>query len=166
MFLFKRKAGFARVAWPVGIFVVLALAGCGGGGSSGSDSTSASPPLGTAQFIKRADAICRQAHRELRAQFAAYRREKELNNRMPAQSEREDIAVTIIVPNIRGQAEKLGELGPPKGEEAEAAAVVSAVENVANEAESEPLSVLATSAWSEVREVARKMGLSECSHAF
>lgn len=155
------------------LVLLLAIAGCGGsdGDSSatagGSESTASESSgedgaaevveggnLTRAEFIKAADAVCDKGNEEQSAAVRAY-----------GQSDPEKLVQTIIFPGIRANFEHLGEMEPPKGDEAEVAAIVQAGEEDLQQAEKMNVASLENAAKSpfvESHKLAEKYGFKIC----
>lgn len=154
---------------------VVALGGCGGsdsGSSSQSDDValagSTGPPT-KAEFIKRAEEICRKADRREYFQASAYREkhEKELNKLSPVAAE-EKLIRHIVLPSVTRQAEEIEALGAPKGDERKVAAIIAAIEAGVRKAEKDPYSIEFEGPgeypFTEVAYLTGKYGLGECAN--
>jgi hypothetical protein len=112
------------------LFAVLALAalvaGCGGGGSSSSTSdttsTENSDSSGEAPtkavFIKEADKICTDDEDQLNEEIEAFAKEEDIStSEEPSKDVQIELFHDLVLPNIAKQAEDLGALTPPEGDE-------------------------------------------------
>jgi len=115
--------------------LALIVAGCGSSGGSGSssgESTSAggedSSSLTKADLIKQGDAICKQGNEDVEGEANEFAKENGIDVNKPSTSDQEEVVSQVIGPAIMRQAEKIGELGAPSGEEEEVEAIVAAVE--------------------------------------
>jgi len=122
--------------------VVLFLAGCGGGGSSSLSTVAKTEPLTKAEFIKKADEICRKADVTQTNEGRRYRRvhAKELEKLAPIPRE-EQLIVAIILPSIRQQMRAMVALGAPKGEEKKIESFAAGVEAGLRQARKHPYHV-------------------------
>ena|ERR1051325_1385826 len=122
--------------------VALFLAGCGGGQSSSSATAAQTGPLTKAEFIKKADEVCRKADVTQTNEGRRYRRvhAKELAKLAPIPRE-EKLIVAIILPSIRQQMRAMGALDAPKGEKEKIQSFVAGIEAGLKKAKKHPYSV-------------------------
>lgn len=142
---------------PTSIFPALLLAafalfvaGCGGGdegttGSVGNDTSLAKSQEGApskAEFIKQAEAVCDKSNATRFNEAAKYRNrhKKELDALSPIASE-EKIIRAIVLPSVQKEAEDLGALVPPKGDEKTIETIVAEVEKGVKKAKKNPYSI-------------------------
>ena len=137
--MYKRKIAATLVAL---LAVVAVVAGCGGGGSS-SDSTGGGTTGGStessggstestggstessgaaptkAAFIKEGDEICTDDENELNEEIEAFAKEEgiDLKTDELSSDQETDLFQELVLPNIGKQAEELGALTPPEGDE-------------------------------------------------
>lgn len=173
---------------PVVVLAIAAVAvGCGGddesgsaggaGGSSeaaagkNSESGGSAPEVTTssltkAQFVKRANAACREERSGMLGRLAAYQRENPAAS--DSQTERFDGAMrAVLLPTIEAETVKVAELGAPEGEEARVDAFLVAQQDALEEVEAqENLESLeqVESYFAEAGKLARQYGLDECSN--
>jgi hypothetical protein len=152
-------AGLALLA------AVIVAAGCGS--SSGGDSSStqaAAPPPTKAVFLKKADGICAEADL---AQTAAFKKFIAKHGGAKAgQSVEKEFVLKVGLPMVQTEAEEVGALVAPKGDEQEVQKVVSAIETAVDEAEAEPERLLkgpSESPFTSVEKLARAYGFKACS---
>lgn len=160
-----------------GIVFALAVAGCGGGGSdsgSSDESGSSSSSSSKADYIKSADAICTEAGKEVKDQFAAYLKkngiDKEIGESGESQAEAEANAVgameTVAIPAFNRQIEKLSALEAPSELKAKAGEYIAAAEAALEKGEAEPL-VIYTSLpklFAASDKVAKELGFQVCGN--
>ena len=101
--------------------MMLIAVGCGGS----SDETTSS--ISGTEFMKKADAVCRKASERLKADFAAFAKEKN-NNPYPSLTEFEELITQVIAPSVNQKVAELRALGSPKGDEREVEAILAATE--------------------------------------
>jgi len=118
------------VAVLAAVFLGLLAVGCG----SSSDSSS----LTKAEFVKQADQICTKGEKSIEDGAEKFAEDNDVNTEKPTKAQQEEVIQQVVAPDIRKQAEEIGDLGAPKGEEAEVEAIVTAVEDGADELESKP----------------------------
>lgn len=139
--------------FPVLFLVALALVitGCGGGSDDETSSAGGDTSLAKsnnevapdkAEFVKQAEAICNKSNTERFNEAVKYRKKyaKELDTMSPIPRE-EKIISAVVLPSVQKEAEELGELVPPKGDEKKIAEIVSLVEKGVKEAEKDPYSI-------------------------
>jgi hypothetical protein len=147
------------------LVAVLVAAGCGSDSDDSSASGGTDASLTKAQFIKEADAICNKGNKRKLALFRSYGKKNELGEQKPLQGQSmEDLISNVLLPEVQKQAEALGEMTTPPGEEAKVDAVVEAVEDSIKKAEPDPESVLTrgTSPFLASNKVAQEYGFEVC----
>ncbi len=143
------------------LVALVTIAGCGGGGSNGDSTSSDAGPAPTkAQFIKKANQICRTAEKKrgvvVKAAIEAVPTGSELS-----EAEQEELVLQALLP-YDGLAQELADLGAPKGDEAEVARIVSAFEAAIERARREPKSALNDAAFKTTNRLASEFGLASC----
>ena len=137
------------------------VAGCG----SSSDSTSSTATLSKAEFVKQGNAICKEGNESINAEFEEFSKENNLSEtKAPPKAVQEEAVEEILIPAINGQIEEVKALGTPEGDEGELEEVVTAEEEVVEEAEEAPISLLKgeTGKQKEANKLAREYGLTVC----
>jgi hypothetical protein len=122
------------IALFAGVLLVALVAGCG---SSGSDDS-----LTKAEFIKQADAICTKGEKSIEDGAEKFAEENDVNTEKPTKAQQEEVIQQVVAPEIRQQAEEIGDLGAPSGEEDKVEAIVTSVEEGADELESKPAQLI------------------------
>lgn len=136
--------------------VVAAFVGCGG-----SDETTS---LTKAQFIKQADAICKKADLVQVKNIKRLEDEKKMEDRPPA--EQNELVTTVGLDPMLKEAEEIGGLPAPEGDEAQIEALVEAIEAGVERARKEPAEFVAYGApdfFEKADNIAKKYGMKECS---
>lgn len=123
-----RKTILAAVA-------VLALLGVGCGGSDGGGETQAST-IGKAEFIKRANEICRETQKRLVNKTKPLLAQPE-GSRARRQLEFK-LVTTVVAQEFENEISEIEELGAPSGDEAEIKRILSSLEPAIEEARTEP----------------------------
>jgi hypothetical protein len=159
--------------------IVALLAGCGSS-ESGEESTAKpettaksdagdgaandAPALTKAEFIKQGDEICANASTVFAEGIEDFMSDHDLDPSEPPSDEDEEALVAeVIVPAYKQQAEELGELGPPKGEEQQVEEIVSGYEDVVAEGEADPSSLTGEDdPFADVKAKASEFGLKFC----
>jgi hypothetical protein len=122
--------------------IAIAAAGCGGGSDSSSttsgDTTASVPALTKAELIEQGDAICTKGNKSVETEANEFAKENNIDTKKPTKKQKEEAITEVVVPGLQKQAEEIGELGIPKGDEEKVEAVVSAVEEGADELDSNP----------------------------
>lgn len=150
------------------------VAGCGGGSDSG-DSTAAdseaggsagnnAPALSKAEFIKKGDAICAKVGGELAKGIADFMGGIGLEEtEEPSEEQQEELVAEVILPLFQSQAEQLGALGAPEGEEEQVAEIVEGTEEAVAEAEDDPSGAISgDNPLQGVNEKAQEFGFNVC----
>ena len=138
----------------------LVVSGCGSGGDSSSTVAAPAPAQSSASYVKQAESVCKKSRQELQKELQAY--QEELDGKFPEGPEQEEFISDVVAPHLQNQAEQLRVLGPPKGKEAQAAALVKALEKLAKEGEADFQKINDTSNWKGVTEAAQQLGVQEC----
>ncbi len=173
-----------RLKFIFSLIVVAALlvAGCGGSDSSSdtggtaastdssgstdgttqnaSGQTNSGPPLSKAAFIKQGDAICGKIPQEYET-----KRQELLKGPEKAKATTAKVNEVAAVPPIFVAVKSFEELSPPKGDEAEAEAIVDALEAAGKGLEKEPNAPLVGkgSPYEEFVKLTKAYGFKFCS---
>jgi len=135
------------------VMLALLIAGCGGG-----DSASA---LSRGQFVREANAICREQAEKRNATVQAAIVGHDPKKLLPL-SKREEIVRKAI--GLYAQVpKKLKQLGSPEGDEEKVEAITKAMEKSAAEVKKTPKKALeGVDQFAEANELSREYGLEEC----
>jgi len=121
--------------------IALAMAGCGGGSDSSSATTGS---ISKAAFIKKADAVCQKGtERMQRAILVFLKQHKDVKRPNKAQSEK--LVGTAIVPSVKTEIKELKALEVPEGDEEHVDAIINALEEGLETAETNPEAVVGSS---------------------
>jgi hypothetical protein len=148
---------------------LLFATGCG---SSGSDEvTVQAGSLSKAEFIRKADEICKAARTEFLAKFTGLvKAHQSVANGDDVQKKEELIAElvdTILTPNIEGQVVKISKLGAPSGYAPEATTFLNALQERLDKAKEDPAGISATSfPFKKAEDTARRVGMYGCAESF
>lgn len=138
------------------------IAGCGSSDDGSTDSTTA---LTKAEFIKQGDAICEKGSKQIEDDAEAFADENDVDTENPTDEQQEEVIETVVGPSLQAQADELGELGAPSGEEAKVTAMLEALEEGADELESDPGVLLGndgSDSIDEANELADEFGFKAC----
>lgn len=135
--------------------IALIAVGCGG-----DDETSTSS-ITKAEFIKQADAACKEGDKEIEKKFGAYLKENVVKESEESEAEitarSAEIADTILLPGYHRELEDLSALEVPSGDEDEVEAILDALEEAIERSEEDARTALMSN--TEIFRVAK--GLSE-----
>jgi hypothetical protein len=137
------------------------VAGCGGG----DDTTDETVTLTKTEFIKQGDAICKEGNKEIQEGFKDYAEENDLpQDKAPSNDQGVEITETVILPNVKQQAEEISDLGAPEGEEKQVDELVTALEDAVAEGEEDPESLFkgSTDPFGKVNRLADDFGFKVC----
>ncbi len=145
----------------VGAAAIAAIvAGCG---SSDDDSTSS---LTKAQFIAQADAICKTGNAEIDSEFEAFAEKNNIDeNEEPSKAQQAEISETILVPNVKNQAEEIRDLAAPSGDEDEISAMLDSLDEGVEEVEANPQAPFESkqpNPFGPANKIAEEYGLKVC----
>jgi hypothetical protein len=163
-----------RRAAIVALVAAVALAGCGSGGRSStptattvSATTTAKPPS-KAQFMREGDAVCLKLAGRAAKAFEQRTKDREAHpDRVQTQQQELEEVNLISMPGFEQQAHELGELVPPKGDENEIKAIVTAFEDGVTSMRqnaNQPLNTSKESPFFHADELARAYGFKVCGH--
>jgi hypothetical protein len=139
----------------------LLVAGCGSSG----DSTDSTASITKAELISKGDAICEAGNEAIEEEGEEFAEENGIDTEKATTAQQEEVVSEVVAPGISEQAEELGALGAPSGEEEEVEAIVSAVETAAGEAEEEPSLLVegeGAGPFAEANELATNYGFKVC----
>lgn len=145
------RRGLTALALLTAALLAAIAAGCG--------NSSSTEPLTKAEFVAQADAICASAQQERKSQS------KELveQNAEAAGSEEAEAATQQLLEPVEKMTEELADLGPPKGDAQEVAAIIAAFEKGSAAVSADPTGPKVTSAYGEANQLAAEYGLADCS---
>jgi hypothetical protein len=138
--------------------VVLIVVGCGG-----SDSSAA--PITKAEFVKKADAACEKSHKQSEAELFDFLEKNKLAiNKAPSKAQYTELVDKILTPSVEVEIEKIRDLGTPKGDKGEVEAMLDALEEDLEHAQSEPQLVVVNSekVFANSTKKAKELGLKVC----
>lgn len=154
----------------VGACLALAVValGCGGGDSSTEASTTNAANTASmtkAEFIAYADPICQKANKRKLAMVRAYGVEHHLGPRNPlAGEEAARLMLTVVLPDIKAQAEKLAAMEAPPNDAHDVDAIALEILKAVEKAELKPKLIFqhSTSPFLKPNAMARKFGFKVC----
>ena len=137
------------------MLALLVVTGCG----SSDDSDS----LTKAEFVAKADAICKKGEKSIEDGAEEFAEDNDVDTEKPTKEQQEEVIVQVLAPEIRQQAVEIGDLGAPSGDEDEVEAIVVAVEDGADELEDDPAQLIeGTNPLAKGSELAKEYGLKVC----
>jgi len=135
------------------------IAGCGGG----DDTTDETVTLTKTEFIKQADQICEEGNKSINTGVDQFAEEKGTTPEKLTKDQQEEFVEQVVAGDIRTQAEEIGDLGAPSGDEEQIEQMVDAVESAADEIEDEPELLFGkTNPLAEGTKLAKDYGLKVC----
>lgn len=118
------------------------VAGCGSSDDDSTDTVNVDVTITKDQLIAQGDTICRQGDKEIEEGFERYAEENNLpKNKEPSDEQGVELVETVIVPNIKTQAELIRGLGTPEGDEDEVEAMLDSLDEAVEKAEENPESL-------------------------
>jgi hypothetical protein len=146
------KKGSVFLFSGVLVLAALVFAGCGGG-----DETTS---LSKAEFVKQANAICKEAEQE---RLNLFKQVTASVSPDASKKVRDKALHEIIVAPYEGAAEEIESLGAPSGDEATIEALVEAMEASLRKVEKNPrLIASSTVQFAESNKMANDYGLTNC----
>jgi hypothetical protein len=145
----------------VGLVALGALvAGCGSGGGDTTDSATAT--LTKAEFIKQGDTICQEANEDNQAEAEEFAEENGFELEKASKEQIEEAVGAVLAPSLNKQAEEIGALGAPKGDEKTVEEIVTALEDAAGEIEDNPNLVFTGKTLKKPNQLAEAYGFKVC----
>ena len=150
-----------RLILPLAALIALAAiaAGCG---SSSDDSTDATVTLTKVEFIKQGDAICKKNNEQSEKEAEEFAEENGFDLEKPDKGKLEEAISEVLVPSLNQQAEEIGALGAPEGDEEKVEEIVVSLEDAASEIEDDPGSVFAGGPLKKPAKLAGEYGFKVC----
>jgi hypothetical protein len=163
---YARLIGTMRllVSISVALPFLLVTVGCGGG-SGTTVKTSGSPHVTKAAFITQADARCTRGNKKREALLLVYGKQHHLGTGRPLNRSRmADMISTMMLPEIKEEADRLVDKAAPQGDAAKLKAIALALKEAINKAKKNPLSVLSSqqTPFNKANELARTYGFHVC----
>lgn len=151
--------------------IVLAAiaAGCGGGGDTSGTTTSSSgggettaAGLSKAAFIKQGDAICADANEQGEKDAEEFAEDNDFQLEKATEAELEQAVADVLVPSLNRQAEEIGALEAPEGDEQQVEAIVASLEDAATAIEEDPGLAFEAEALKRPSQLAASYGFKVC----
>lgn len=151
------------------IVLAAVVAGCGGGDdsstsgatSAGGEETVAAGPS-KAQFIKEGDAICADANEQGEKEAEEFAEDNDFQLEKATEAELERAVADVLVPSLNRQAEELGALEAPEGDEQQIEAIVTSLEDAAAAIEEDPSRAFEAEALKKPSQLAARYGFKVC----
>jgi ABC-type glycerol-3-phosphate transport system substrate-binding protein len=120
--------------------IAIVTAGCGSSDDSTTDTGVV--VLTKTEFITQGDAICDKGSKQIEDEADEFATDNDVDTENPSKEDQEEVISTVVAPALQTQADELGALGAPEGEEDTVAAIVEALDDGARELEDDPASLL------------------------
>ena len=149
--------------------VAILAAGCGDDdeASTGATTTTeaaSAAPIPLSEWVDRADKICADASATLNQQIAS-----EFSDGQPDEEAIAQFTDEHVIPSLQRQHDEIAALPPPKGNEGDAEALLTALEQGIAALEADPTAAVtetgSDSPFAEANEFAGKLGLRECGES-
>ncbi|HEX7244820.1 MAG TPA: hypothetical protein VF245_04550 [Solirubrobacterales bacterium] len=136
------------------------MVGCGGGDS---DTAVAESSISKPEYVKKAEAICKEGSEELEADFAAFVRQ--VGNAKPSDALYTKLFEEVVEPNLSAELEALRELDAPEGDAGKVEEVLAAREESIAVAEGEPKAIIQDTekVFGNSSKTAKAYGLKACA---
>jgi hypothetical protein len=157
-----RGRGFCVVLLGA-LAVALIGSGCSSSSSGSSDTGLTESSITKAEYVKKAEAICKKGNEELEADFGSF--VKEEGSVKPSEGVYDDLLEQVVAPNVTAEVEALRELEVPEGEASEIEAMLKAREGSIAIAEEEPKAIIQNTkkVFGEASTLAKEYGLEACA---
>jgi len=118
-----------------------------------------------AEFVKKADAVCKQRERRIRHDFLAYVSEHRKELEEPTEENFSDLADAILAPRIEQEIDEIRSLGAPKGDVQQVEAILVSLEKGIDEGDGKPRAMVEDTAdlFAESGKLAGRYGLKLCT---
>jgi hypothetical protein len=146
-------AGPIRASAAVAVGVI-ALAGCG---SSSKSSSSSAPAITKAEFLAKANAICRAGNARQTAAGAKV-------GKSPSAAQVKTLVTKVFIPDIQSQINAVRALGAPKGDEATVSGFLNLAQADLDRVKANPLLIVGNaSPFHDFAAKAHPYGLTACA---
>lgn len=167
----QRYSLSTRKFWAILLVLSLAVlaAGCGSGDGDSSEVTVQTGSLSKAEFVARADSICKAARTELLAKYTGMvaTHKSAVGNKESESALLDQIVESVVSPNYTRQIEQISELGAPQGYAPEVASYLNTLQKRLDEVLEEPKEITANPfPFDKPAKAARKIGLKVCAESF
>lgn len=132
-------------------------------GCGSDDSTTAT--ISKAEFIKKADAACKQTDKELEQDFLAFVAKNNIDFQKDVpEGQAREMVDSILTPAVEREIKVIRALGAPSGDEAQIDALINGLETGLQKAEAEPQIILheTDKAFKDSSVAAQRYGLKTC----
>ncbi|HEX3324204.1 MAG TPA: hypothetical protein VHR65_03570 [Solirubrobacterales bacterium] len=146
---------------------LLLAIGCGS--SNGGEITVQTGSLSKAEFIEKADAICKAARTEFLAKYTSFvqTHKSDIGKAQKEAALRSEALETIISPNFEGEIDQISKLGAPSDYAPEAASFLNTLQQRLDEVHEDPAELNATLyPFKKAENVAKAAGLEVCAESF
>ena len=144
----------ATLAMTAVLALGVVAAGCG---SSSNDNTTTTSSLTKAEWIAKADAICRTGNQQVNQAG-----QQQFGNQKPTQAQIQQFASGTVIPNIESQVNQIKALGPPAEIEQQVNSLLATVQGDLDKAKADPSLLLNGSAFKDSNTEAQGLGLKVC----
>jgi hypothetical protein len=136
----------------------LVVTGCG-------SSDSSADSISKAEFVKKADAVCKKGEEAVQKDFGAFAKTHE-NVKKPTEADYAELVDAVVVENVEKEVDDLRALGAPEGDEAKVEAMLQAREEGVKKAKDNPKAVVKGSedVFGEASKLAKAYGLKDCGN--
>jgi hypothetical protein len=146
---------------------LLAAGGCGSSGSSSNDEvTVQTGSMTKAEFIAKADAVCKAAHDEFRTKYTSFLRahQSSIGNKQKEEALFGEFLESILSPNIEAQIKKISEIGAPKDYAPQVSSFLNALQEELDEVNEDPSKLSASLyPFRTAETIAEKAGMNGCT---
>jgi hypothetical protein len=151
-----KQAGKQLIVLVAGVLAAaLVVAGCGSSDSS----------ISKAEFVKKADAVCKKGEEEVQKDFGTFAKKHE-NVKKPTEADYAELVDAVLVENVEAEVNDIRALGAPEGDEKEVEAMLEAREESIEKAQDNPKAVIKSNEdiFGEASKLAKAYGLKECGN--
>lgn len=144
--------------------LLLFASGCGGG--SDGEVTVKTGSLSKAEFVKRADTICKTARTQFTNEYTAFlKRNKSRISKANESALQSELVDGILIPSFKKDVEEISTLGAPSGNVKGVASFLNGLQQRLNELHADP-SELSARMFAKPAKLAKAAGLNGCAGSF
>ncbi len=148
------------IAMLLAALALVVVAGCGS--SDDDEGGEETQTLTKVEFIEQGDKICEEAEDRSESEAEDFAEENGFELEKASEEEIEEAITEVLVPALNQQAEEIQALGAPEGDEKRVEAIVTALEDGANEVADDPKLAFQGQPLKEASKLARDYGFKVC----
>ena len=121
------------IALLFGVLALVLVAGCGNDDDEGGEET-----LTKVEFIKQGDRVCKTTEDQSETEAEEFSEENGFNLEKASDEQLEEAIAAVLVPTLEQQADEIGALSAPEGDEEQVGEIILSLEAATAEIEDDP----------------------------